>query len=150
MTFASFRQIMTLIVLTAGLLFAIDRIKNPRPAGTRSDRAIHQHAGQLQFDVRVTGKPAPICVSHLGVNAAEILARFLLRRTRRSVSDREGAPYWIRLWLLLARAFIDLLQIAAFGVAAYLVLPVLDPLPPEVLILEHLTGSARGVTAGGP
>jgi hypothetical protein len=37
-TFASFRQILTLIVLTAGLLFAIDRIKSPRPAGARSDR----------------------------------------------------------------------------------------------------------------
>jgi len=59
--------------------------------------------------------------------AAEILARFLLRRTRRSVGDREDASYWIRLWLLLGRAVIDLLQIAAFGVAAYLVLPVINP-----------------------
>lgn len=47
--------------------------------GTRPDRAIDRHAGQLQFDVRVAGVPAPVGVSHLGVNAADALARFVAR-----------------------------------------------------------------------
>jgi acetylornithine deacetylase len=47
--------------------------------GTRRDRAINQHAGQLQFSVTVRGKAAPVSVSHLGENAAELLARLLIR-----------------------------------------------------------------------
>ncbi len=46
--------------------------------GTRMDKAINQHAGQLQFDIEVKGKPASVSVSHLGVNAAEVMARLLI------------------------------------------------------------------------
>jgi len=38
-TFASFRQIVVLTLLTAGLLFGIDRIKNPRRAMIGSEGA---------------------------------------------------------------------------------------------------------------
>jgi acetylornithine deacetylase len=47
--------------------------------GTRPDRAIDRHAGQLQFDVHVTGRPASVSVSHLGLNAAELLAQLVIR-----------------------------------------------------------------------
>ena len=47
--------------------------------GTRPDRAIDQHAGQLQFDIACTGRPASVSVSHLGVNAADVLARVVAR-----------------------------------------------------------------------
>jgi acetylornithine deacetylase len=47
--------------------------------GTRPDRAINEHAGNLQFELRVTGKPASVSVSHMGVNAAEVLAGAALR-----------------------------------------------------------------------
>ena len=47
--------------------------------GTRPDRAIKAHAGNLQFDVKLVGKPASVAVSHVGVNAAEMMARLLLR-----------------------------------------------------------------------
>jgi len=46
--------------------------------GTRSDKAIDEHAGQLQFEITVQGKPASVSVSHMGVNAAEVIARLLL------------------------------------------------------------------------
>lgn len=46
--------------------------------GTRLDRAVTTHAGQLQFDVVAHGSPSSVSVSHLGVNAAEILFELLL------------------------------------------------------------------------
>jgi acetylornithine deacetylase len=42
--------------------------------GTRLDTAIRQHAGQLQFQIDLKGKPASVSVSHLAVNAAEMIA----------------------------------------------------------------------------
>lgn len=47
--------------------------------GTRPDRAIDQHAGNMEFHVAVMGQPASVSVSHMGANAAEMLSRLLLR-----------------------------------------------------------------------
>jgi acetylornithine deacetylase len=65
--------------------------------GTRPDRAIDRHAGQLQFDVRVTGRPAAVGVSHLGVNAADALARLVARLADRvaALNARRDEP-WTR------------------------------------------------------
>lgn len=64
----------TLLCLKEGLradaAFIID--------GTRLNRAINQHAGNLEFGVVMKGKPASVGVSHVGVNAAEMLARLTL------------------------------------------------------------------------
>ena len=46
--------------------------------GTREDRAINQHAGHLQFELKVSGRPASVVVSHAGVNAAEVIAALIL------------------------------------------------------------------------
>lgn len=46
--------------------------------GTRKDKAIYQHAGNLQFEIHLRGKPASVSVSHVGVNAAEMLARLII------------------------------------------------------------------------
>src|SRR2546427_10666217 len=46
--------------------------------GTRSDRAINQHAGQVQVKVAVQGRSASVSVSHLGVNAIELLSELTL------------------------------------------------------------------------
>jgi acetylornithine deacetylase len=46
--------------------------------GTRPDRAIDRHAGNMEFQVAVKGRPASVSVSHLGSNAAELLMRTLL------------------------------------------------------------------------
>lgn len=46
--------------------------------GTRPDRAIDRHAGNMEFHVALEGRPASVSVSHLGANAAEMLARLLL------------------------------------------------------------------------
>jgi acetylornithine deacetylase len=47
--------------------------------GTRTDRAIDAHAGQLAFSIEVTGRPASVSVSHMGINAADVLARLVAR-----------------------------------------------------------------------
>jgi acetylornithine deacetylase len=46
--------------------------------GTRPDRAIDQHAGNMEFHLTMKGRPASVSVSHLGANAAEMLSRTLL------------------------------------------------------------------------
>ena len=46
--------------------------------GTRGDRGINAHAGNLRFGLSLQGKPASVSVSHMGLNAVEILARMLL------------------------------------------------------------------------
>jgi acetylornithine deacetylase len=46
--------------------------------GTRPDRAIDQHAGNMEFRIAMKGRPASVSVSHLGANAAELLSRTLL------------------------------------------------------------------------
>ena len=46
--------------------------------GTRLNRAINQHAGNVEFGIVLKGKPASVGVSHVGVNAAEMLARLVL------------------------------------------------------------------------
>src|SRR5439155_12107145 len=51
--------------------------------GTRPDRAIVAHAGNLEVRITVRGVPASVSVSHLGVNAADELAALHERlRTR--------------------------------------------------------------------
>jgi acetylornithine deacetylase len=46
--------------------------------GTKGDRGINAHAGNVRFGVSVAGRPASVSVSHMGVNAAELLAELLL------------------------------------------------------------------------
>lgn len=46
--------------------------------GTRLERAINQHAGNLMFGARVDGRAASVSVSHMGSNAAEMLAELML------------------------------------------------------------------------
>jgi acetylornithine deacetylase len=46
--------------------------------GTRPDRAIEQHAGNMEFCVEMKGRPASVSVSHMGANAPEMLSRNLL------------------------------------------------------------------------
>ena len=46
--------------------------------GTRPDRAIDGHAGNMEFHIAVKGRPASTSVSHMGANAAEILSRTLI------------------------------------------------------------------------
>ncbi len=64
----------TLLCLRQGLradgAFIID--------GTRLGRAIREHAGNLEFGVVVKGRPASVGVSHVGINAAEMMARLAL------------------------------------------------------------------------
>jgi len=58
---------------------------------------------------------------------AEFLARFLLRGAHRASADREGATHGVRLLLIVARLGIELVEIAVFGAAAYLILPLTSP-----------------------
>ena len=47
--------------------------------GTRLDRAIDRQTGSLEFDILFKGRPASVSVSHMGVNAAEVMSRVLLQ-----------------------------------------------------------------------
>ncbi len=47
--------------------------------GTRGETAMDMHAGNLQFSISVSGRPASVSVSHMGLNAAELLFEVLLR-----------------------------------------------------------------------
>jgi acetylornithine deacetylase len=46
--------------------------------GTRGDTGINEHAGNIKFGVVFPGSPASVSVSHMGVNAAEMLAGLIL------------------------------------------------------------------------
>jgi len=65
-----------------GTLVCLDRGPGADAAvivdGTRGDRGINEHAGNVRFSVDVFGRPASVSVSHKGVNAAELLARLLI------------------------------------------------------------------------
>jgi acetylornithine deacetylase len=60
--------------------------------GTRGDTAINQHAGNLQFCLKVSGRPASVSVSHMGLNAAEHLFELLLRLRAEIFALNEGRP----------------------------------------------------------
>ena len=63
--------------------------------GTRPDRAIDGHAGNMEFHIAVKGRPASASVSHMGANAAEILSRTLidLRDAFFRLNDRRRPPW---------------------------------------------------------
>jgi acetylornithine deacetylase len=63
--------------------------------GTRPDRAIDQHAGNLEFRLKLTGQPASTSVSHLGANAAELLSQMLkhLRVSFHRLNETREPPW---------------------------------------------------------
>ena len=63
--------------------------------GTRLERAIDQHAGNLEFHIRQKGRPASVSVSHMGSNAAELLGRLLLhlRDAFFQLNEKRKAPW---------------------------------------------------------
>lgn len=58
--------------------------------GTRFDKGISQHAGNCVVSVTVKGRPASVSVSHVGINAAEMLASLLLEM-RQAIFARNAA-----------------------------------------------------------
>ncbi|MGE4220990.1 MAG: mechanosensitive ion channel family protein [Alphaproteobacteria bacterium] len=58
---------------------------------------------------------------------AEWLVRRALAKPRRSLEDRKFERRWLRIVFLIARTLLDMLPIVAFAVAAYGVLPVMEP-----------------------
>lgn len=46
--------------------------------GTRLDRGINQFAGNVRLGITMHGRPAAVSVSHVGVNAAELLVELML------------------------------------------------------------------------
>jgi len=63
--------------------------------GTRMDKGINQHAGQVQFEIVLKGKPASVSVSHMGTNAAEMMARLVihLREAIFALNDQRLPPW---------------------------------------------------------
>ncbi len=61
--------------------------------------------------------------------AADRLTRFLLLRPRRALESREVKSLLVRVLFLLARTVLDVMPIAVFAGAAYLVAPLVQPGP---------------------
>jgi acetylornithine deacetylase len=63
--------------------------------GTRPDRAIDQHAGNMEFRLVLRGRAASVSVSHLGVNAAELLSHMVqhLRVSFQRLNDARQPPW---------------------------------------------------------
>ncbi len=59
--------------------------------------------------------------------ASEFLSRFLLRGARSAIEGQQLPSLIARVPFLLARTVVDIIPIAAFGVAAYIVLSLVDP-----------------------
>mgnify|MGYP001443778794 CR=1 FL=1 len=63
--------------------------------GTRGERGINQHAGNLKLRLSVFGKPASVSVSHMGLNAAELLAEICLALKAATLDlNKANAPPW--------------------------------------------------------
>lgn len=58
---------------------------------------------------------------------AEWVARRLLSGPRKSVEGQTHDSLWLRVTFLLARTFLDIMPIVAFGAAAYVALPLVEP-----------------------
>ena len=81
---------------------------------------------------------------------AEWIVRRLLARTRASIEGQERDSVWMRLPFLIARTFIDVVPIAAFAAAAYLIMPMLEPSERTRLVAIALVNAnvlARAVMA---
>jgi acetylornithine deacetylase len=65
--------------------------------GTRSDKGINQHAGNCQFKLEMRGKPVAVGVSHMGINAGELLAELIifLKQTVMQLNQHCKAPWTI-------------------------------------------------------
>lgn len=81
---------------------------------------------------------------------AEWIVRRLLARTRSSIEGQERDSVWLRLPFLIARTFIDIVPIAAFAAAAYVIMPLLEPSELTRLVAISLVNAnviARAVMA---
>ncbi len=80
---------------------------------------------------------------------AERIASALLARPRRAVEGREATSLVVRLPLLLARTVMEMVPVAAFAVAAYALLPLLNPArQTQVMVVTFLSAYVliRGLT----
>lgn len=81
---------------------------------------------------------------------AEWAVRRLLLRPRRAIEGEPRDGVWVRLPFLLARTVLDVVPIAAFAAAAYVVLPLLEPSQVTRLVTISLVNAsviARAVLA---
>lgn len=81
---------------------------------------------------------------------AEWIVRRLLARTRSNIEGQDRDSVWLRLPFLIARTFIDIVPIAAFAAAAYVIMPMLDPSELTRLVAISLVNAnviARAVMA---
>jgi acetylornithine deacetylase len=63
--------------------------------GTRLDRGINQFAGNVRLGITMHGRPAAVSVSHVGVNAAELLVELMLElRTAVFARNQSNSAPW--------------------------------------------------------
>jgi len=88
------------------------------------DQAANPKIRQRWFDLIIK-----VALILFAGGVAERLVHFLLRRTRRTLEERDSDTLWVRLPLLAGRTVLDLVPIATFAAAAYAVATVLRPTP---------------------
>jgi len=76
--------------------------------------------------LRLSGK---LLLTLVGAWLLDRLVRRLLRRTREGIESRPVESLGLRIAYLFARTLLEVIPIAVFGVAAYFVLPFLEPGP---------------------
>ena len=96
----------------------------------------------------------------LAGGVAEWLVRLVLGRPRRAMEERDVDSLWVRLPLLAGRTVLDLVPLAAFAGAAYVVAPMVRPTPQTqvvaltlinaYLVVGVILAGARIAVFGGP
>lgn len=76
-----------------------------------------------------------------GLLVGWILRRFL-RRVRSALDDREEDKIWVRVFFLCCRTIFDIIPIAGFAVATYVIVPLTNPAPETRLIALALVNAA--------
>jgi small conductance mechanosensitive channel len=96
----------------------------PQAVADLADQAGRPEARQRWLEI--AGKLAVVLI---GALLAQWAVERLLRRPMRALEARQSESLWVKIPMLVLRALLELLPIAAFAAAAYGVLPLLEPRP---------------------
>ena len=139
-----------------GTLLCLDRELGAHAAiiidGTRGDRGINQHAGNLKFRLTVFGSPASVSVSHMGINAAELLAEIsLAMKTRVAALNASAQEPWTQFpspnQLSMIAIDCDEMALTVPALATATFYATFTPPHTEASFLELLQSTAREISS---
>ena len=120
--------------LIAGLSEKINHVSQQMLAATRALSDIPILITSIQKGVADSstrqqwlGLISKVMLILIAAAIGEFLIRILLKRPRRILEERAADSFWVRLSLLAGRTVLDIVPLAAFAAAAYVVAPLLQP-----------------------